>query len=110
MRYDAFLSYSHRADRLRAVAMQRLLQNLAKPFYRRKALHIFRDETSLAANPRLWPTIERALGESRYFILLANPESAASAWCGREVAWWLARIALRSSTVLADSVSSQRHP
>jgi len=89
VRYDAFLSYSHRADRLRAVAMQRLLQTLAKPFYLWKALHIFRDETSLAANPRLWPTIERALAESRYFILLANPESAASAWCGREVAWWL---------------------
>ena len=90
VRYDAFLSYSHRADRSRAVAMQRLLQTLAKPFYRWKALHIFRDETSLAANPRLWPTIEQALAQSRYFILLANPESAASAWCGREVAWWLA--------------------
>lgn len=90
MRYDAFLSYSHRADRFRAVAVQRALQSLAKPFYRWKALDIFRDETSLAANPKLWPSIERALAQSRFFILLANPESAASAWCGREVAWWLA--------------------
>ena len=32
-----------------------------------------------------WPTIERALERSRYFILLA---SAASAWVEREVAWW----------------------
>lgn len=89
MRYDAFLSYSHRADRFRAVAVQRLLQTLAKPFYRRKAVNVFRDETALAANPKLWPTIEGALAESRFFILLACPESAASAWCGREIAWWL---------------------
>ena len=112
MRYDAFLSYSHRADRLRAVAMQRLLQTLAKPFYRWKALHIFRDETSLAANPRLWPTIERALAESRYFILLANPDSAASAWCGREVSWWLAHRSAETLLIVVtggDLVYDQEH-
>ena len=49
---------------------------------------MFRDTTSLAATPELWPTIERALERSRFFILLASPESAASAWVEREVAWW----------------------
>lgn len=90
MRYDAFLSYSHRADRFRATALQRLLQGFAKPFYRWKALDIFRDETNLAANPALWPSIERALSASRTFILLACPEAAASVWCAREIEWWLA--------------------
>jgi WD40 repeat protein len=90
MRYDGFLSYSHGADRPRAVAVQRALHTLAKPFYRWKALDIFRDETSLAANPKLWSSIERALDASRFFILFACPQSASSAWCAREVAWWLA--------------------
>lgn len=49
---------------------------------------MFRDQTSLAANPDLWATIERALRESRYFILLASPEAARSEWVGREVAFW----------------------
>jgi hypothetical protein len=53
-----------------------------------RALRVFRDTTSLAATPELWPTIERALERSRYFMLLASPESAASAWVEREVAWW----------------------
>jgi WD40 repeat protein len=89
-RYHAFLSYSHRADRFRAVGLQRALQGFAKPFYRWKALNVFRDETNLAANPALWPSIERALAASRTFILLACPEAAASAWCAREIEWWLA--------------------
>jgi len=48
----------------------------------------FATTTSLAATPALWPTIERALERTRYFILLASPESAASGWVEREVAWW----------------------
>ena len=90
MRYDGFISYSHDADRELAVALQRVLQDIARPFYRRKALDIFRDETNLVANPALWPSIERALAASRTLIILASPEAAASIWCGREIAWWLA--------------------
>ena len=97
MRYDAFLSYSHRADRLRAVAMQRLLQTLAKPFYRWKALHIFRDETGLAANPRLWPTIERAARK-------AQPKSPLIA--KRE--WWLAALAQGRNPFVADVLAALR--
>jgi len=88
--YDAFISYSHRADDFRATALQGALQNLGRPFYRRKVLDVFRDETSLSANPALWPSIERALTKSRYFILMASPESSVSPWCTREIEWWLA--------------------
>lgn len=91
MRYDAFLSYSHRADDFRAVALQRALETLGKPFYRRRMLHVFRDKASLAANPMLWPAIERALAVSRFLVFLASPESAASGWCEKEIAWWLDR-------------------
>ena len=51
---------------------------------------MFRDVTSLSASPELWPTIERALEGSRYFILLASPDAARSPWVEQEVRWWRA--------------------
>ena len=56
-RYDASISYSHSADRPLAVAVQTGLQQFAKPWYQRRALRVFRDESSLSATPELWPTI-----------------------------------------------------
>src|SRR5690242_752164 len=87
--YDAFISYSHANDKPIAAALQSAVQKLGKPWYRRRALRLFRDDTSLSATPQLWPTIERALDESRFFILLASPDAAASKWVGKEVAHWL---------------------
>jgi tetratricopeptide (TPR) repeat protein len=87
--YDAFISYSHAKDKPIAAALQRAVQKLGKPWYRRRALRVFRDDTSLSATPQLWPTIEQALNESRYFILMASPEAAASKWVNKEVEHWL---------------------
>jgi tetratricopeptide (TPR) repeat protein len=87
--YDAFISYSHAKDKPIAAALQSAIQKLGKPWYRRRALRLFRDDTSLSATPHLWPTIEQALGQSRHFLLLASPEAAASKWVNREVAHWL---------------------
>src|SRR5262245_4897651 len=87
--YDAFVSYSHAKDKPIAAALQSAVQRLGKPWYRRRALRVFRDDTSLSATPSLWPTIEQALGQSRYLILLASPEAAASPWVNKEVAHWL---------------------
>jgi tetratricopeptide (TPR) repeat protein len=87
--YDAFISYSHAKDKLIASALQSAIQKLGKPWYQRRALRVFRDDTSLSATPHLWPTIRQALGESRYLILLASPEAAASPWVDKEIAYWL---------------------
>jgi hypothetical protein len=87
--YDAFISYSHSKDKPIAAALQAKVQTLGKPWYRRRALRVFRDDTSLSATPSLWPSIEEALGQSRFLILLASPEAAASPWVGKEVAFWL---------------------
>jgi len=89
MRYDAFISYSHPVDEQLAPAIQSALHRLAKPFYRLRALNVFRDKTGLAATPALWETIEASLRESRYLILLASPEASQSAWVNKEVTWWL---------------------
>lgn len=86
--YDAFLSYSHAADNPLAPGVQRDLHRLAKPWYRPRALRVFRDQVSLAANPDLWATIESALRDSRYFVLMASPEAAQSPWVQREVEFW----------------------
>jgi WD40 repeat protein len=86
--YDAFISYSHAVGGQLVVRVQATLQTLAKPWYRRRALRVFRDTTSLSANPELWRAIEDALGKSRFLILMLSPEAAQSPWVGREVAWW----------------------
>jgi hypothetical protein len=80
--YDAFLSYSHAVDRRLAPELQRALHQLAKPWYRTRALRVFRDDASLSANPHLWQSIQDALDASRFFVLLASPESARSPWGG----------------------------
>src|SRR5262245_41679952 len=114
--YDAFISYSHAKDKPIAAALQRSVQTLGKPWYQRRALRVFRDDTSLSATPQLWPTIERALGESRYFILLASPEAAASKWVNKEVAHWLDHnsvdtllIGLTDGTLAWDEATSDFH-
>jgi Tol biopolymer transport system component len=87
--YDAFISYSHAKDKPIADALQSVVQKLGKAWYRRRALRVFRDDTSLSASPHLWPSIEQALGQSRFLILLASPEAAGSRWVGQEIAYWL---------------------
>jgi WD40 repeat protein len=87
--YKAFMSYSHSADDKIAPALQRGIQRLGKPWYRPPVVRVFRDETSLSANPGLWSGIERALERCEYFLLLASVSSAASPWVQKEVAWWL---------------------
>jgi hypothetical protein len=87
--YDAFIYYGHAKDKPIAAALQSVVQKLGKPWYRRRALRVFRDDTSLSATPHLWPTIQQALAESRYLIVLASREAAASPWVDKEVAYWL---------------------
>src|SRR2546423_15661534 len=76
MAYDAFVSYSHAADGRLAPAVQTGLERLARPWYKVRALRIFRDDTGLAVNPHLWSSITNAMGEAPYFVLLASPEAA----------------------------------
>jgi WD40 repeat protein len=85
VRYNAFLSYSHTEDLRLAASIQSALQGFARPWYKPYALRIFRDKTSLAANPALWSSIVRALDDSEYMVLLASPGAKASPWVLREV-------------------------
>jgi type II secretory pathway pseudopilin PulG len=88
--YDAFISYSHELDDALARALQTGVERFAKPWYRQRALRVFRDNTNLTANPNLWAAIEKALASSTWLVLMASPDAALSPWVNREVAWWLA--------------------
>jgi WD40 repeat protein len=87
--YDAFISYAHEADEVFAPVLQRGLQHLAKPWNRRRAMEVFRDESNLAASPGLWPSIQKALDASRWLVLLASPQAARSDWVGEEITHWV---------------------
>jgi hypothetical protein len=50
--YDAFISYSHAKDKPVAAALQAAVQRLGKPWYRRRMLRIFCNDTSLSATPQ----------------------------------------------------------
>ena len=89
MKFAAFISYSHTTDGELAPALQKALQRFAKPWNRRRALRIFRDETSLSINPALWSSIKQSLSESEYFILIASPDAAQSEWVQKEVDYWI---------------------
>ena len=88
--YNAFISYSHAADGRLAPALQRGLQRFAKPWYRARALRIFRDNESLSATPQLWTSIEQALDSCEFYILLASPAAAGSRWVAKEAERWQA--------------------
>jgi len=89
MAYKAFISYSHAADNRLAPMLQSALQRFAKPFYKLRAINIFRDKTSLHLTPELWPEIQKAIRNSEFFILMASPDSAKSHWVQKEIEEWL---------------------
>ena len=116
-RYDAFISYAHDADGVFAPVVQRGLQRLAKPWNRRRAMEVFRDETSLPVSSGLWPSIRAAIDASRWLVVLASPEAARSDWVGEEIKYWVATkgtdhllVVVTSGTWAWDSGSGDLSP
>ena len=107
--YGAFISYSHAVDSKLGDALRYGLVRFGKPWYRYRALRVFLDKTNLALNPALWSSIQHALTDSEYFVLLASKSAAASKWVRKELEFWL-RIRSSSSIliVLTDELISIR--
>ncbi|MBN7817024.1 toll/interleukin-1 receptor domain-containing protein [Algoriphagus pacificus] len=87
--YDAFISYSHAADGKLAPAVEKSLQRFGIPWWKKRVLNIFRDESSLSVSPHLWTNIEEALSKSSYLIYMASPKSAESKWVKKEINYWI---------------------
>lgn len=88
MANDAFISYSHAADATLAPAVEKGMERLARPWYRIRALDVFRDQSDLALTPHLWETIRTTLDASRFLVVMLSPESAASPWVDQEITHW----------------------
>lgn len=98
--YDLFMAYSHRADIERAARLRDSLERIGPSFWNTTpalrvfreppALRVFQDKKILPASARLWPDICDAIDGSKWFVLLASPQSANSGWVGREIERWLA--------------------
>jgi MTH538 TIR-like domain (DUF1863) len=102
-KYDAFLSYSHAQDKHLASALQSILQKLGKAWYQRRILRVFRDDTSLSATPHLWPSIQEALDQSRFLVLVASREAAQSQWVSKELGHWIS--SKSADTILVATTS-----
>lgn len=89
MRYKAFISYSH-TDKDVAAKLEGALQGFGKAWYQPRARRIFRDDSNIQLGP-LREGVAGALQESEFFLLLASPAAAKSAWVAREVDSWLQR-------------------
>ena len=85
MPYDAFVSYSHEADEPLASALEHGLQRLARPWNQRRGMSVFRDAGNLNLSAHLWGSIQRALDDSRFLIVVASPASASSPWVARGI-------------------------
>jgi WD40 repeat protein len=88
-RYDAFVSYTHADEGEVAKRLQAGVEKFGKPWYRTRSLRLFLDTNSLTASPGLWSSIEGALADSRWLILVTSPRAVESPWIDREIRWWL---------------------
>ncbi len=100
MKYNAFISYSHSQDGELAPGIERALAKFAKPTFKRRALHIFRDSNDLSISPDLWGKIEEGLEQSEYVVYCASPTSAKSHYCNKEVKFWLANKSINNFLVV----------
>lgn len=87
--FDAFISYSHAKDSQFAERLQRGLEQFAKRPTQRRALSVFRDNSTLTATPELWPAIASSLDRSNWLVLLASTTAQQSQWVNKEVEHWL---------------------
>ena len=87
--FDAFISYARSASTLEAQRLQTAIQTFAKPWYRLRAVRIFRDDSSMSANPALWSSIEQGLVQARWLVVLLSQAAARSEYVAAEIRWWL---------------------
>lgn len=89
-KYVAFISYRHvKPDMLLAQAIHSAIEDFKVPKEldpegRYKEMRVFRDREELTTED-LSASIEKALEESEYLIVICSPRTPQSIWCTREV-------------------------
>lgn len=94
--YTAFISYRHEEpDQKISRQIHRFLETYRIPRALRKNAEdatlgrVFRDEEELTASPSLPASIENALVNSKWLIVICTPRAAASEWVEREVSTFI---------------------
>ena len=94
--YSAFISYRHLpADIAAAKAVQRALETYRIPADIRKKTGVkklnrcFRDQDELPLADDLGASIEKALQESEWLIVICSPDLPGSNWCLREIDYYI---------------------
>ena len=94
--YSAFISYRHLpADMEAAKAVQSALENYRIPADIRRKTGVkklkrcFRDQDELPLADDLGASIEKALQESEWLIVICSPDLPGSSWCLREVDYFI---------------------
>lgn len=96
-KYDAFISYRQvNPDKSIANRLHRALENykipkdLVKEGFPKKLSKIFKDVDELSANPNLSKSIEKALIDSKYLIVICSPRTKESKWIKKEIDTFIA--------------------
>ena len=94
--YSAFISYRHMpADIAAAKAVQKALEtyripgDVQKKTGRKKLNRCFRDQDEMPLANDLGSSIEKALTESEWLVVICTPDLPQSAWCLREVDYFI---------------------
>src|SRR6516225_9452303 len=90
-KYDAFLSYSWKADSKTAPVIQSVLQRYLCPWYRLRAKTIFRDLSCMPAGSSLQQELFDRIERSTHFIVLASHEAAQSGGMEMEARHWFSQ-------------------
>ena len=88
-RWNAFISYSHTADRATATLLRNALHAFAKPVFALRQVRVFLDSAALTPDPDLAARLLNVLDQSQHLILLASKDAARSVWVNQEVAHWV---------------------
>ncbi len=91
-RYKAFISYSH-ANETWAAWLHRSLENYRIPtriiqshdIQRAQLKPLFRDQEELATSSSLTQSLQEALRDSEYMIVVCSPDAAVSKWVNQEI-------------------------
>ena len=90
--YSAFISYRHLPEDMaaakaveRALETYRIPADIRKQTGRKKLNRCFRDQDELPLADDLGASIEKALLESEWLIVICSPELPKSTWCCREI-------------------------
>jgi formylglycine-generating enzyme required for sulfatase activity len=89
--FAAFLSYSWKGESWIAPTIQSSLQTFLRPWYKVRALNVFRDLSYLAASSDLSRSLEEKLDQSEHLIVLASSSAATSQGMEFEAKYWLSK-------------------